>query len=134
MGSDHPERDQLESIGESPASPFPDDVIFHRQGRYPIASREGIGLVLSEHTLAAVQAAAISARIKHRGHSILDDISDGDRLAILGEEFGEVASTLTYDRGTEEERKVQRVKELLQLAAMALSWVEEIKGVKPDEL
>lgn len=48
----------------------------------------------------------------------------GEKLAILGEEFGEVCRALTYDAagGTQTERTLNLATELEQLAAMALLW------------
>src|SRR5215472_1764308 len=47
--------------------------------------------------------------------------TDGEWLPILGEEFGEVAHCLTYDADIAELRK-----ELVQVAAMAIAWIEAI--------
>jgi len=89
-------------------------------------------LVLSDLTLSAVQAEATRAHLKHGVHSMLGDrYSSGDRLAILVEEVGEVAHELTYDQGgpgVGEGRRDELVKELIQVAAMALTWVEHLEG------
>jgi hypothetical protein len=90
-------------------------------------------LVLSDLTLSAIQAEATSAHLKHGEHSMLSpDYSSGDRLAILVEEVGEVAHELTYDQqpgqGIGEGRRDELVRELLQVAAMAASWVEFLEG------
>lgn len=88
----------------------------------------GPGLVLSAITLAAIQAEATRAHLVHGTHSMLaPSYSSGDRLAILAEEFGEVAAELTYDHQDGGQRD-RLVKELLQLAAMAASWVEALEG------
>ena len=88
-------------------------------------------LVLSELTLSAIQAEATRAYLKHGQHSMLGpDYSSGDRLAILVEEVGDVAQELTYDHGGGQ-RRDELVKELIQVAAMAASWVEFLEGTKP---
>jgi len=90
------------------------------------------GLVLSPLTLNAIQAEAARAHLKHGEHSMLGThYSSGDRLAILVEEVGEVAHELTYDQGgpgVGEGRRDELVKELIQVAAMAASWVEYLAG------
>jgi hypothetical protein len=47
-------------------------------------------------------------------------VTDAKRLAILGEEFGEVCRAMTYDEGSEE----RLVAELVQVAAVAVAWIE----------
>lgn len=93
-----------------------------------------IELVLSDITLSAVQAEATRAHLKHGEYSMLGPhYSSGDRLAILVEEVGEVAHELTYDQGgpgVGEGRRDELVKELIQVAAMALTWVEHLEGVR----
>jgi NTP pyrophosphatase (non-canonical NTP hydrolase) len=57
--------------------------------------------------------------------------SQSDRLAILVEEVGEVAHELTYDQGGPGVGRYDRdklVKELIQVAAMAASWIEHLEG------
>jgi hypothetical protein len=89
-------------------------------------------LVLSQLTLDAIQAEATRAHLKHGEYSMLGpNYSSGDRLAILVEEVGEVAHELTYDLGgpgVGEGRREELVKELIQVAAMAASWVEVLEG------
>ena len=83
-------------------------------------------LVLSDLTLTAVQAEATRAHLKHGMYSMLGEhYSDHERLAILVEEVGEVAHELTYDQDGDRDRLV---KELIQVAAMALTWVEHLEG------
>jgi hypothetical protein len=53
-------------------------------------------------------------------------MADLTRLPILGEEFGEVCTAMTYDRGDTEDLE----KELLQVATMALAWRVGIKVAK----
>ncbi|HUK72221.1 MAG TPA: hypothetical protein VLW50_26215 [Streptosporangiaceae bacterium] len=86
--------------------------------------------VLSGLTLAAIQAEATRAHIKHGEHSMLGTAySSGERLAILMEEVGEVAHELTYDQGgAGEGRRDELVKELIQVAAMAATWIEYLEG------
>ncbi len=86
--------------------------------------------VLSELTLTAIQAEAARAHLKHGEHSMLGKCySPSDRLAILVEEVGEVAHELTYDQGGPGVGQFDRdrlVKELIQVAAMAASWIEQL--------
>lgn len=84
------------------------------------------GMVLSDLTLSAIQAEATRAHAKHGDKSMLGPhYTSGDRLAILVEEVGEVAHELTYDQDGDRDKLV---KELIQVAAMAASWVEFIEG------
>jgi len=107
-------------------------------------------MVLSGLTLAAIQAEATRAHLLHGEHSMLGPYTSPQRLAILAEEVGEsaelveallaarlsrllgqVAHELTYDAGgpgVGEGRKDELVKELIQVAAMAASWVEVLEG------
>ena len=85
-------------------------------------------LVLSDLTLSAVQAEATRAHILHGPHSMLYG-GDDRRCRILMEEIGEVAREL--NDAEIEGRPVDRdklVKELLQSAAMCLTWVEAAEG------
>jgi NTP pyrophosphatase (non-canonical NTP hydrolase) len=86
-------------------------------------------LVLSDLTLSAIQAEATRARLKHGDHSMLGPKSDDRRLAILTEEVGEVARELNDAEidGREVDRD-KLVKELIQVGAMAASWVEALEG------
>jgi hypothetical protein len=88
--------------------------------------------VLSDLTLAAIQAEATGAHAKHGQYSMLGPhYSNSDRLAILVEEVGEVAHELTYDLGgpgVGDGRRDELVKELIQVAAMAATWVEFLEG------
>jgi NTP pyrophosphatase (non-canonical NTP hydrolase) len=88
--------------------------------------------VLSDITLAAIQAEATRAHLKHGEHSMLGPKTDDRRLAILTEEVGEVAREL--NDAEIEGRPVDRdklVKELIQCGAMCASWVEALEGVRP---
>lgn len=83
-------------------------------------------LPLSPLTLDAVQAEALRADLKHGEKSLLNpDMPVAEKLAALGEEFGEVCRALTYDEGGD---KTQLVKELIQTASVCLSWVESLEG------
>jgi hypothetical protein len=87
--------------------------------------------IISGLTVSAVQAAALSAHLKHHDHTALNpDMSDLEKLAILTEEVGEVAHELTYDaHGVADdwgERRVRLERELLQVAAVALTWIESL--------
>jgi hypothetical protein len=88
------------------------------------------GMVLSDLTLSAIQAEASGAYAKHGNHSMLSPShTDDRRLAILTEEVGEVARELNDaaigDRPVDRDKLV---KELIQVAAMAASWVEHLEG------
>ena len=97
-------------------------------------------LVLSDLTLTAIQAEATRAYLLHGPESMLGaTVTDDARLAILTEEVGEVARELNelrlaMRRGDGDwhalyrERKDALVKELIQVAAMAASWVEFAEG------
>jgi len=79
------------------------------------------GLHLSRLTLDAIEAEYVRAHVKHSGHTPKSPrMSDGERLAILVEEIGEVARSITYDNRNPE----NLVKELVQVAAMSAAWAE----------
>lgn len=85
-------------------------------------------LPLSPLTLDAVQAEAIRAHLKHGDNSLLNpNLHWSLKLSSLMEEVGEVAHELTYDV---EDNKNDLVKELLQVASVALCWVESLEGNK----
>ena len=112
------------------------------------------GLVLSALTLDAIQAEATRAHLRHGEHSMLGrSHADEDRYAILAEEgaeatdealaealgllvsagllagkVGSVARELNEIRLGNRDGKTELVKELIQVAAMAASWVEAIEG------
>ena len=88
------------------------------------------GLVLSDLTLSAIQAEATRAYLKHGEHSMMGtQYTAHERLAILVEEVGEVAHELTYDQRDDRDKLV---KELIQVAAMAASWIEVLEGGNRD--
>lgn len=89
-------------------------------------------IILSDNTLTAIQAEATRAHLKHGTHSMIGTkYTNTDRLAILMEEVGEVAHELTYDQGgTGEGQHDELVKELIQVAAMAASWIEYLENPK----
>lgn len=73
--------------------------------------------------LRAIQSEGLRADVKHREHSMLSGdtcVTDFDRLAILGEEFGEVCRAVNYDTKDPENLK----DELVQLATMAAAWYD----------
>lgn len=79
------------------------------------------GMHLSALTLNAVNAEYTRAHIKHKGWTPKNvRMSDGERLAILMEEVGEVARAVTYDNGN----PAKLVEELIQVSAMAAAWAE----------
>lgn len=76
-------------------------------------------------TLDAINAEALKAIAKHGiEQTPAGDISNGDRLAILVEEVGEVARAMTYDQDPS-----QLESELIQVAAMAALWLD---GLNPN--
>lgn len=80
--------------------------------------------MLSSETLNAIEDETLRSWQKHGEHAMINpDLSTMERLAILGEEFGEVCQSLTYDSG---EGKTELKKELIQLATMAACWAEII--------
>lgn len=97
-------------------------------------------LVLSELTLDAIQAEATRAHLKHGENSMLGaGQTDDRRLAILTEEVGEVAKELNdaairqsaYPSTAAAVGTLDRdalVKELIQVAAMAATWIEALEG------
>lgn len=83
--------------------------------------------MLSDLTLQAVRAESIRAHLIHKdsGGSIFDpNMPTLQKLAALMEEVGEVARALTYDG---DEGKEHLVKELIQVANVALTWVEALE-------
>jgi NTP pyrophosphatase (non-canonical NTP hydrolase) len=86
-------------------------------------------LMLSDLTLEAVRAESVRAHLKHKdkGGSIFDpNMPILTKLAALVEEVGEVGRALTYDGN---EGKDHLVKELIQVANVALTWVESLDTV-----
>ena len=81
-------------------------------------------LPLDDITISAVQATMLAAIAKHgRNRTPLNPhISNPEKLVILAEEFGEVARACTYDEGDND----ALIKELVQTAAMALSWAQSL--------
>lgn len=64
------------------------------------------------------------AHAKHGDNSIESISAHSPRwLPILGEEFGEVAATLTYDKNISDLRS-----ELIDLISVATAWVDSIDG------
>lgn len=61
----------------------------------------------------------------HAGSTPADHIGDGMRLAILVEEVGEVANELQAQEGVD---SVAVARELSQVAAVAVSWLEWLVG------
>jgi hypothetical protein len=56
------------------------------------------------------------------------NMSNGERLAILVEEVGEVARAMTYDADPE-----KLIDELSQTAAMTLAWIDGLTTRQQDE-
>jgi len=88
------------------------------------------GLVLSDLTLSAVQMEATRAHILHGDSSMLYPGHTNDRRnSILVEEVGEVARELNdAEIGNRPVDRDKLVKELIQSAAMCLTWVEALEG------
>lgn len=87
--------------------------------------------VLSQLTLDAVTAEAQRAHLVHGPDGSIitsEHLGDLGRLAALGEEYGEVCRLLTYDHRDPDdaEWRARFEKELIQLASVALSWVEHL--------
>ena len=89
-------------------------------------------LVISDLTLDAIRAEAIRAHKLHGVNSMLSPTKTHDRrFGILTEEVGEVARELNecdIHEGLTEYRRVRLVTELIQVAAMAASWIEVLEG------
>jgi hypothetical protein len=83
---------------------------------------------LDDVTISALQAEIVAAQSKHGWHNTpLNPTKPDERsFIILSEEIGEVARALTYDHP--ELGPDHLVKELIQVAAMALAWVEGIEA------
>jgi hypothetical protein len=75
-------------------------------------------------TISALRATMVHAIAKHGWEQtpLNPARADVDNLPILVEEVGEVARAMTYDEGSRD----ALIKELLQTAAMALSWAEAV--------
>ena len=93
-------------------------------------------LALSGLTLNAIQAEATRAHLRHGDYSMLSPhYSASDRLAILMEEVGEVAHALTYGQGgpgVGRYDKDKLEKELIQVAAVAATWIEQLNAKEPS--
>jgi hypothetical protein len=89
---------------------------------------------ISDLTLDAVRACSIMAAAKHGDDKVLlsPDMPRAEKLAALGEEFGEVCRELTYD--TFNGNTMNLVKELLQLSQLAASWAEAEDRLARDQL
>lgn len=78
---------------------------------------------LDDVTINAVKACATEAQCKHPDNNMFSDIGDLKKLPILGEEFGEVCTAMTYDTPDD---KDNLVRELLQLSANAAMWAQKL--------
>lgn len=86
-------------------------------------------LPLDDLTISAVQAAMMAAIAKHGDRTPLNPrMHDMEKLPVLVEEVGEVARAMTYDEGGRD----ALIKELLQTAAMALSWAQSLDSIPDD--
>lgn len=56
-------------------------------------------------------------------------MEDGDRLAVLGEEFGEVCREICDARAEKRDPDPNLRVELVQMIAVAVAWVESIDAV-----
>ncbi|HZM82925.1 MAG TPA: hypothetical protein VFC19_44990 [Candidatus Limnocylindrales bacterium] len=83
-------------------------------------------LPLSALTLDAVNAEALRAHLKHGDKSLLNPKMPAvEKLAALVEEVGEVGRALSDDHGHDRDHLVT---ELVQVASVALTWVESLEG------
>lgn len=73
----------------------------------------------------------LRAHAKHGVNSIesVSTTETGKWLAILGEEFGEVCSTLTYDKDSAELRN-----ELIDLVTVGTAWIAKLDEEQIDEI
>ena len=104
-----------------------------RNAEPPPMPGEESGLLLDEVTMAAIQAEATRAYLVHGCKSMFYG-TDERKFAILAEEVGEVARELNeaviHDRPVDKDRLV---KELIQVAAMAATWVQALEGgIRPS--
>jgi hypothetical protein len=82
--------------------------------------------MLNPKTLDQIEDEVLRSWSKHGDNAMINPaLPVMDRLAILGEEFGEVCKALTYDNKDPKELR----KELIQLATMAACWAD----VLPEE-
>lgn len=87
------------------------------------------GLVLSALTLNAIQMEATRAHILHGENSMLGPATSDRRMTILTEEVGEVAKEINDAKVEGREIDYDHlVKELIQVGAMAGTWIEAIEG------
>lgn len=90
---------------------------------------QSTGLVLSELTLDAIQAEATRAYLRHGDKSMFGVSFNDERLPILIEEVGEVARAMNDERlGKLADDNASLIRELIQVAAMAATWVEKLEG------
>jgi hypothetical protein len=94
---------------------------------------------LNPLTLRAVRTASVHAEAKHGWEKCLrnPEMPMTEKLAALGEEFGEVFREFTYDRrmeNTPEGFRRDAIKELLQLAQCAASMAEALDLELPQEM
>ncbi|CAB4197795.1 hypothetical protein UFOVP1519_31 [uncultured Caudovirales phage] len=80
---------------------------------------------LTPQTLEAIRQEALRGIAKHgtERSALSLTLSNGAKLAILGEEFGEVCNVLTYDSGHGPE---ELYKELIQVANVAACWAQAL--------
>lgn len=89
---------------------------------------------MSPQVIGEIMAEVVSSQLKHGRNAMISfDFNGGNRLAVLGEEFGEVCTELTYDGRSKDGPVVSGLfHELKQLAAMAGSWMQVILDENPD--
>lgn len=86
-------------------------------------------LPFDDLTISALQATMMAAIAKHGDYTPLhSNMPHGEKLTILVEEVGEVARAMTYDEGNRD----ALTKELLQTAAMALSWAQSLDSPRKE--
>jgi len=94
------------------------------EGGVPMTDRVDLG----PNILMDVAEESRSALRKHGPGKVLTNIAmpRGEKLAALGEEFGEVCRELTYDHNNEGKLE----KELIQLGNLALAWAQAEQHVR----
>ena len=85
---------------------------------------------ISALTFDAIQAEVIRSQVLHGSNSMMSAaLNPSRRLAILVEEVGEVAKELNETALGAEADKDKLEKELIQVSAMAASWIETLNMV-----
>ena len=91
--------------------------------------------IIQFDTLQMVAEESVRALNKHGAGKVLTNITmpRDEKLAALGEEFGEVCKELTYDHGD----RANLIKELIQTANLAAAWAQAemaLANMEPNAL